>query len=308
MDQQKPSFNPAVITKEKLRILVAFLMVLLGVATYIFGMQVIYLTLVSIAIAIVIEVAFSKIRKRPLDHGILVTPLMIALLMPPTAPLWLVLIASGFGVFFGKAIFGGLGRNIFNPAAVGYLFVIISFPAQMATQWLNPRTDAISSATPLINLNAGNASDFTIWELLLGNVPGTLGETFRLGIIVLGIALIVLKIADWRIPTFTILSVFVFTAIGHLAFPSTFAVEPLISLFVGGLMFGAFFVATDPVTAPLNKNGKIIYAVGIGLITVLIRNMAAFPEGIIFAVIIMNAVAPLIDHYLQKTDEKESFA
>ncbi len=308
MAEQKPSFNPAVITKDKLRILVAFLMVLLGVATFIFGMQVIYLTLVSVVIAVIIEVAFSKIRKRPLDHGILVTPLMVALLMPPTAPLWLVGIASGFGVFFGKAIFGGLGRNIFNPAAVGYLFVIISFPAQMATQWLNPRTDAISSATPLIDLNAGNTIDFTIWELLLGNVPGTLGETFRLGIIVLGIALIVLKIADWRIPTFTLLTVYLLTAFGHMVFPKTFAVEPLVSLFVGGLMFGAFFIATDPVTAPLNKNGKIIYAIGIGIITVLIRNMAAFPEGIIFAVIIMNAVAPLIDHYLQKPDEGVALA
>ena len=270
--------------------------VLLIAATVIFGWYVLAIALVSYVFSFGVEYLFNKARKKPLDNGWMVTPLVFALILPPTAPLWLVAIGATFGTFFGKMLFGGLGKNLFNPALVGYLFVTFAFPALMTTQWLNPLTDTVAGATPLILLNrTGVAGEFTSWQLLLGNVPGTIGETFRIGIIVLGIALIVLKIIDWKITVSLLSTVFILNLLGMLIFPESNFRDPVTSLLVGGLLFSAVFVATDPVTAPYHPYAKIMYGFGIGLLTVIIRNFATFPEGLTFAIIIMNAVAPMLD-------------
>ncbi|MBN2300573.1 MAG: RnfABCDGE type electron transport complex subunit D [Acholeplasmataceae bacterium] len=299
MTQSGQTLHADALTQKNLLIFTGFLGILLIAATVIFGWYVLAIAAVSYAVSITIELIFAKIRKKKLDMSWMVTPLVFALLMPPTAPLWMVAIGSGFGIFFGKSIFGGLGKTVFNPALVGVLFVQISFPAFMATMWLDPVTDIVSAVTPLISLGRGLPFDYSFTDLLFGMIPGTLGETFRLGIIVLGLGLIALKIADWRIPLFFIGSVFLLTWIGHLFDPTTFK-DPLLSIFTGGIMFGAFFVATDPVTAPSKSIGKMIYGFGLGFLTVLIRNFAAFPEGVTFSVIIMNAISPLIDNWNNK--------
>jgi Na+-transporting NADH:ubiquinone oxidoreductase subunit B/electron transport complex protein RnfD len=227
----------------------------------------------------------------------MVTPMVFALLMPPTAPLWMVAIGSTFGTLFGKMLFGGLGKNLFNPALVGVLFITFAFPVLMNTEWLNPVTNLISSSTPisLLQVNGGSLGSFTYTQLLLGNVPGVLGETFRLGIIILGLALILLKIIDWKLTVSLIATVFLLNLIGIIIFPGSNFKDPIASLLVGGLMFYSVFIVTDPVTAPYHPIAKVLYGVGVGTLTVVIRNFATWPEGLIFAVIIMNAVAPMLD-------------
>lgn len=278
------------------------LTILLGVATYIFGLYVLLIALVSLTVSISVEFVFAKIRKKKIGTSFMVTPLVFAMLLPPTIPLWIAGVGALFGTFFGKAIFGGHGKNIFNPALVGILFITISFPAFMNTMWLNPETDIVSTATPLNTLNRGIPFTFETQDLLLGNVPGTLGETFRIGILVLGMLLIFLKVIDWRTPVFYLGSVFLFTFVGEWLAPDAF-VDPFLSMIVGGLLFGAFFVATDPVTSPIHGTGRMIYGIGLGVLTVVIRNFAAFPEGVTFSVIIMNAIAPIIDSMTNKKEK-----
>jgi Na+-translocating ferredoxin:NAD+ oxidoreductase RnfD subunit len=157
-------------------------------ATTVFGLNVLVMVTVSYLSALVIELMFAKGRKRPLDYGWFVNPMILALVLPPTSTWWMVMIGSMFGTFYGKAIFGGTGKNIFHPAAVGWVFLAFAFPNLMLTNWLNPITnDIVSTATPLIELNAGAMSDLTFMALLMGQHAGSVGETFRLGIIVLGL-------------------------------------------------------------------------------------------------------------------------
>lgn len=285
-------------------ILLSALFVLLIYGTVVFGLKAIWIALVSYVAAVIVEWTFAKIRKKKMGLSFLITPLIFALMMPVTMDLWIVAVGSAFGVFFGKMIFGGQGKNIFNPALVGVLFVTVSFPLQMNTRWLNPETDLVAAMTPLISLNKALPMDYSMMDLLLGHVPGVIGETFRLGIIVLGLLLIILKVIDWRIPLSLIGTLFVITFLGNIVLPNNF-IDPVYSLLVGGLMFAAFFVATDPVSMPIKSWGRIIYGVGIGLLTVIIRNFATFPEGLTFSIVIMNAIAPLIDSLFVKEEIKE---
>ena len=271
--------------------------IVLFAATIIFGWYVLAIAAVSYVFSFGVEYGVNKARKKPLDNGWMVTPLVFALLMPPTAPLWMVAIGSSFGTLFGKMLFGGLGKNLFNPALVGVLFITFAFPVLMNTEWLDPVTNIISSSTPISLLQAkgGSLGAFTYSQLLLGNVPGALGETFRLGMIFLGIALIVLKVIDWKLTISLLATVFILNLVGLLLFPGSNFKDPIASLLVGGLMFYSVFIVTDPVTAPYQPIAKILYGIGVGILTVIIRNFATWPEGLIFAVIIMNAVAPMLD-------------
>ena len=190
-------------------------------------------------------------------------------------------------------IFGGLGRNLFNPALVGYLFLIITFPVELTTQYIVPGSDLFTSATLLRDRSFG-FSITNVTDILLGEYAGTIGNTFKLAVLILGVGLLVLKISDWRIPVSILVSMVVFTFILDAIYPDKFH-DAFVSIFVGGALFAAFFVATDPVSAPFTHWGKVVYGVGIALITVVIRGLAAFPEGFIFAIIIMNSIAPMID-------------
>lgn len=296
MESAKTSSHLDVLTQRNLVIYTGVLFVLLVSSSVIFGLYAFLIALIAILGSVSVEFMFAKIRKKPLDYSLLITPLIFTLMMPPTVPLWVVIIGSVFGTFFAKSLFGGLGKNVFNPALVGYIFVSISFPKYLNTQWLNPQTDVVASTTPLIQLN-NNALGYNLWELLVGNVPGSLGETFRIGILVLGLGLILLKIVDWRITLSLLASIFLINLVGEWIMPELFR-DPVSSIFVGSVLFGAFFVATDPVTAPTFGWGRVVYGIGIAIIITIIRaDAGAYPEGTAFAIVIMNAIAPLIDSY-----------
>lgn len=293
MDKSINPLHPETPSQRNVFIVTAFLGVLFIAGTIIFGTRVLLVGAIALAVSAAIEALFAYFRKQPLDKSWMVTPLVLTLLLPPTLPVWMAGVGSAFGVFFGKAIFGGTGRTVFNPAAVGWIFLFINFPRYMATDWLNPQTGQSGPDIPLTELAAGTF-DYAWNDILLGNIPGAIGETFALGIIVLGLALIVFKVIDWRIPLVTIGSAFALLGIGHLLMPDTFA-QPLEAVLVGGLLFASFFVATDPVTAPVKKVNRVYYAIGIALITVVIRTFSAAPEGVVFAIVLMNAIGSLFE-------------
>ncbi|QLY40767.1 RnfABCDGE type electron transport complex subunit D [Hujiaoplasma nucleasis] len=299
--QQVPS-------KKNLIIFTGSLLVLLIASAFLYGLYVFAIAAVALVSGALVEWVFAKVRKLEFDISWMVSPLVLTLLMPPRVNLWIVAVATAFGIFFGKAIFGGLGRNIFNPAVVGVLFVTISFPSIItAAEWIHPSVENFTGSTPLVMLNGDGEFTYLFKDLLFGNVPGHIGETFRIGIIVLGIGLLVLKVADWRIPLAYLGGSFILTAIGHLAAPDIFP-DPILSMFVGTLLFAAFFLATDPVTAPIKPMGKIVFGLGLAFFTVLIRNFATFQEGVIFAIILMNAIAPLIDDLFNKEVEESKLS
>jgi Na+-translocating ferredoxin:NAD+ oxidoreductase RnfD subunit len=290
----KPEKNTLILT---LAMLVLFIY-----ATITYGFRILLLALVSYVVAFVIEFLFHRLRKIEFDSNWIVTPLLVVLIMPPFIEPWIVGVATFFAVFFGKAIFGGSGKYIFPPALVGYIFVLISFPSNLANTFFS--SDLEAGVTPLITLNRHLLFNYKFEDLLFGLTPGSIGETFRLGIIVLGVLLFLFKVIDWKTPISYILSFLVFTTIAYLIFPTTYGKDPILSLFVGSLLFGAIFIAADPVIEPKNTKGKIIYGIGLGFLTFIIRNFGTFPEGVTFAILIMSAISPLIDNATIKVDHE----
>ncbi|MGB9694476.1 MAG: RnfABCDGE type electron transport complex subunit D [Caldisericaceae bacterium] len=246
-------------------------------------------------------------KKKPsiFDLSSGVTGLLLALVMPPSSPYWLVAVGAFVGIWLGKVIFGGIGSNPFNPALVGRAVLMVSWPTFM-TQWIKPKflmtvagatpIDSITTATPLgvyklqgyAKLIADFGTKSNLYKaLFLGNVGGSLGETSALLILIGGIYLLVRKVIDWRIPTSYIVTVFVFSWI--------FGRDPLFSILAGGLFLGAFFMATDYSSSPITPKGKIVYGVFIGLMTVIIRQYSAYPEGVMFSILLGNAFVPFFD-------------
>jgi RnfABCDGE-type electron transport complex D subunit len=302
-------FAPHILDGLDIKRYMSFVIIALIPATlagiYLYGLRVLAIIAVSYTFGGIIEVIFSVTRKKPLYEGFLVTGLIFPLILPPTIPLWMVAVGVSFGVFFGKEVFGGTGRNIFNPALVGRVFLSLAFPEYFSTMWQKPfwsglgglvkySSDAVTQATPLINFKATQV--LTSWpSLLLGSSAGSIGETFRIGIIIGGLLLILVKIADWRIPLAYLLSVGVLSFVANRFYPESFG-PVLFQLLSGGLLFGAFFMATDPVTAPLTLTGKWVYGILLGILTVLIRGLTGFVEGVMFAILLTNAIGPLIDN------------
>ncbi|MEW6523610.1 MAG: RnfABCDGE type electron transport complex subunit D [Bacillota bacterium] len=294
-------------TRHYMMLVVSALMPVTFAAIYFFGWRALAMILVSYAAGGLTEGLFAAVRNKPVHpEGLLVTGLIFALILPPGLPLWVVAVGSAFGVGFGKEVFGGTGRNIFNPALVGRIFLSAAFPALMGGKWQPPITgglggflryqpDAITGATPLSAFRAAGLVAHSYVDLLLGTVPGSMGETFRLGIIVAGLFLVVARVSNWRVPAAFLGSVAVFSAIGHFFMPRQVA-PPLFQLLAGGVLFGAFFMATDPVTSPFTRPGKWVFGVALGLLTVLIRGFSTSIEGVAFAIILMNAITPLIDN------------
>ncbi len=289
-----PHFVDHIDIKRFMSMVILALLPTTAAAIVFFGLHVVWMILVSYIVGGVIEVAFALIRKKEIEEGFLVTGLIFPLILPPTAPLWVVAVGVGFGVFFGKEVFGGTGRNIFNPALVGRLFVTIAFPEIMSAFWRAPFSDAITAATPLSAFKLGQAVSPSLLDLLLGQAPGSTGELFRLGIIAGGLFLMVVRISDWRIPLAYLGAAFALFWIGHSLDPRAVA-PPLISLLSGGLLFGALFMATDPVTSPITKSGKVVFGLFCGVLTFLIRSFSGFTEGVMFSIVLMNTFSPLID-------------
>jgi H+/Na+-translocating ferredoxin:NAD+ oxidoreductase subunit D len=287
--------------KRNVMIMTIALSILVLSSTFIFGYQVLLVAAISLVAAFLVELMFHKGRKIDFDGAWMIFPLLLTLLIPSTLEIkyfWMVAVGSAFGTFFGKGIFGGSGKYVFNPALVGLLFITVSFPQFFPTM--------------LVRANEVGTT-YSVVDMLLGSTPGALGETFRLGILILGIVLIYLKVIDWKIPLSIIGGVFVITFVGRLIDSSVFPIA-FNSLFVGNLLLVSFFLASDPVTAPIYDWGKVLYGLGIAAITVLIRYFATYPEGTMFAIILMSAVAPLIDNMFSNrllkkegaTDESKS--
>ena len=278
--------------KKNVRIMTVSLSILVLSSTFIFGYQVLLIAAISLFAAFLVELLFHKGRKIEFDRAWMIYPLLLTLLIPSTLEVkyfWMVAVGSIFGTFFGKGIFGGSGKYVFNPALVGLLFVTVSFPQFFPTK--------------LVRANEVGTT-YSLLDMLLGSTPGAIGETFRLGILVVGIGLIFFKVIDWRIPLSIISGVFVLTFIGGL-FDSSIFPNAFNSLFVGNLLLVSFFIASDRITSPLYNWGKVLYGLGIAAITVLIRYFATYPEGTMFAIILMSAVAPLIDNMFENIKAKK---
>ena len=271
-------------------------------AIYFFRLDAIKIIITSYVAGGIVEVLFALIRKKEIEEGFLVTGLIFALTLPPTIPVWVVAVGAAFGVFFGKEVFGGTGRNIFNPALVGRLFITIAFPQIMSASWKAPFTDAITAATPL-SIYKSTSDVAPLFDLLFGQTGGSMGELFRLGILAGGVFLMLSKVSNWRIPISYLGTVAGLSLIGTLIAPGKIA-GPVFQLLSGGLLFGAMFMATDPVTSPFTRIGKYIFGIMCGLLTVLIRAFSGYTEGVMFSIICMNALTPLIDHIVMNLKYK----
>ena len=282
-----------------------------------FGMGAIIVTLTSVIACLFFEYVIQKfiLKRQPTiwDGSALITGVLLAFNVPSNLPVWIIIIGALVAIGIGKMSFGGLGCNIFNPALVGRVFLLISFPVQMTTwplaQGFNSSyVDAATGATPLSLLKEAVKSGQSVnsvltddgfvgyGNMLLGNMGGSLGEVAAFALLIGFAYMLVRKIITWHIPVTIFLTVFIFSGILNVCDPEQFA-NPLFHLLSGGLMLGAIFMATDYVTSPMSHKGMIIYGAGIGVLTVLIRQFGAYPEGMSFAILIMNAFTPLINRY-----------
>lgn len=270
---------------------------------YYFGLPALWLILACSGSALLTEVIINKIKRQPLtinDGSALITGLLLALTLPPSLPITSAILGSIFAIAIGKQIFGGLGYNIFNPALIGRAFLQASFPVAMTT-WSLPSTakyinvDAITAATPLGQFKFEKIVPEYI-DLITGNIAGSLGETSAIAILLGGLFLLIMKYADWRIPVSYLGTVFIFGGIFWIIAPKIYP-TPVFQLLSGGLLLGAFFMATDMVTSPITPLGSWIFGFGAGILLVIIRFFGGLPEGVMYSILLMNAVTPLINRY-----------
>ncbi|HOO29722.1 MAG: RnfABCDGE type electron transport complex subunit D [Bacillota bacterium] len=274
-------------------------------AVYFFGAQAAVSMVCSVAGAVGAEYIFEKIAKKPVtigDWSAAVTGLLIAMVLPPHVPVWIPVIAGFFAIGVVKLLFGGLGHNVFNPALAGRAFAIAAWPALTTSGYLWPASaegaiwavrgfDAMSTATPLTLWKMGEIGGASMSKfyqsLFVGNVAGSLGETSALALLIGAVYLLCRGRISLRIPLSYILTVAVITGL--------YGQDPLFHVLSGGLILGAFFMATDYVTSPINPKGQIIFGIGCGILTALIRMFGGYPEGVCYSILLMNAAVPLID-------------
>ncbi|MCU0640491.1 MAG: RnfABCDGE type electron transport complex subunit D [Candidatus Margulisbacteria bacterium] len=261
-----------------------------GAGVYFFGFKALQLIIFTTLAAVATEAVCQWFAKRPItvsDGSAAVTGLLLALIVPPTLPLWMAGIGAAFAIAIVKVLFGGLGFNIFNPALAARAFLLASWPVAM-TSWVRP-FDAVTTATPLYLVNKLHQTAPSYWDLLIGNRAGSLGETSALAIMIGAGLLLLVGVIDWAAPA---------AMIGSVAFLSwLLGYDPLFAVLSGGLMLGAFYMATDYVTAPVTVKGRVYFGLGCGLIIILIRYFGGFPEGVNYSILIMNMLTPVIDKY-----------
>ena len=287
------------------------------VSLYVFGIGALMVTAVAVISCLSFEYLIQKyVLKTAVtinDGSALLTGILLAFNVPSNLPVWMIIVGSLVAIGVAKSSFGGLGFNIFNPALVGRVFLLVSFPVQMTT-WPSPvvnqttMADAVTGATPLGVIKEGLMQGETITglstqipstiDMFLGITGGSIGEMSALALILGGIYLISKKVITWQIPIIVLTTMVILTGIFWSIDSEQYA-NPLFHIITGGAMLGAFFMATDPVTSPMSKKGMVIFAIGIGLITVVIRLFGAYPEGVSFAILIMNAFVPLINTYFK---------
>ena len=275
----------------------------MAMAIYNFGLPAVWMILTCVVAALGAEIIMNLMKGEKItiiDGSAIITGILLALTLPPSFRLTSAALGSIVAITLGKHIFGGLGYNIFNPALLGRAFLQASFPVAMTT-WSNPitpkfeNTDAISTATPLGSFKFEKIfTDYS--DMLIGNIGGSLGETSAIAILIGGIFLLILKNADWRIPVSILVTVTIFGSIFWMTNPEQYP-DPLFHILSGGLLFGAFFMATDMVTSPITTKGAWIFGIGIGILVVIIRLFGGLPEGVMYSILLMNGATPLINRY-----------
>jgi len=256
--------------------------------------------LVSVVSCVLTEYILQKTRKKQVtinDYSAILTGILLAMVLPPTLPLWMVFLGGVFAISMGKVIFGGLGQNIFNPALLSRAFLMAAFPVALTT-WVKPVTlDAITTATPLGLAKFENTITPYV-SLFWGNIGGSLGETSAFALILGAGYLLYRKIIDYRIPAAFVGTVFVFSGLAHIIAPAQFS-PPVFNIIAGGLLLGAIFMATDPVTSPVTAEGRWVFGIGCGLVTMIIRIWGGLPEGVMYSILLMNAFTPLINRFFR---------
>lgn len=296
-------------TARIMRDVVIALMPALAVSTVVFGVDVLCVTALSVACCVAFEYLIQRfLFKGPLTLGnwsAVVTGVLLAFNLPSSIPWWIVVMGAFVAIAVAKMTFGGLGKNPFNPALVGRVFLLIAYPVQMTT-WplpVNGNFDALSGATPLAALKHGSPVDVLgMQDLLLGNMPGSLGEVAALALLAGFVYLLWRRVITWHIPVAVLgtMAVVAFAMAHSLGFSGAAQVQfSIFHLLAGGALLGAIFMATDYSTSPMTVKGGVIFGIGIGVITMLIRRWGAYPEGMSFAILIMNAVVPLINKYVK---------
>jgi len=300
-----PHLSDAGLTTQRMMIDVVIALVpVLVLAVVVFRWYAVVQVGLCVLVCLAAEAVFTWMRGQRIsigDWSATVTGVILGLSLPASAPWYIAVIGSVAAIGLGKAVFGGLGYNIFNPAMVGRAFVMLSFAKEMgasAYQMTGSHLTALTQATPLtIAKQLGLSEELAqqLWPLLVGTVNGSLGETSALALLAGGIYLCVRRVASWGIPAGTLLAAFLCAALGHwlglTPLPATY------HLAGGALLLGAFFIATDPVTSPLTGKGKFIFGLGIGSLVMLLRLFSGYPEGVMFAVLLMNAAVPLINRW-----------
>ena len=299
------SGTPHVRSKESIQSIMRDVIIALVPATaagiYYFGLRALILIVAAIISAVFFEWLYEKITKKPVtinDLSAVVTGLLLAMNLPASAPVWVAIVGSAFAIIFAKQLFGGLGQNFINPALACRAFLLASYPTEMTT-WVVPNglaADAATYATPLAQLKNG-ALDASLKQLVIGQVGGTIGETCAIALIIGGIYLLYKHVISWKIPVIYIATVFIlFAVIGRHGMRM-----PLQEIFVGGVMLGGIFMATDYASSPVTPKGQVIFAVGAGLLTYLIRTFGGYPEGVSYSILIMNCCVPLIERFTEPT-------
>ena len=299
MSLLKVSAPPHISTKDDVSLImfdvILALMPAMAAGAYFFGYRAIVVVMISVLSAAAFEHIWNMIFKRKAtvsDLSAVVSGILLGFNLPSTVPLWIPVVGSFFMIIIVKMCFGGLGHNFMNPALAGRAFLMASWPAIMTKGFVSPfyklelvdTSYAVTSATPLNSEFAGNVG---IWDLFIGNVGGCIGETSALALLIGGAYLLIRRIITWRIPVCYIGTVAVISAIFGESIP--------VQLFAGGLMLGAIFMATDYTTSPVTPKGQIIYAIGCGIMTCIIRFAGGYPEGVSYSILLMNIAAPLFD-------------
>ena len=291
---------------------VAALIPAMFAGVYLFGLRALWVMLLSVGAGLATEAGAQKVMGRKVtisDGSALVTGILLALNLPPAVPWWLPVVGTAIAIVIGKQIYGGLGYNPFNPALVARVVLLISFPVQMTT-WVKPgppfsgAIDAVTTATPLGAMKThlmvkGTLEGFTmggLWDPFIGTIGGCIGETSVVALLIGAGFLLYRGYITWHIPVTFVGTVFILSGIFWLINPDQY-MNPLFHILTGGLMLGAFYMATDMVTSPVTTRGMVVFGAGCGFITVIIRLFGGYPEGVSYSILLMNAATPLIDRY-----------
>jgi Na+-translocating ferredoxin:NAD+ oxidoreductase subunit D len=292
------STSPHIRAKDTTQSVMRDVLIALAPATlasiYFFGLRALVIVLISIISCVAAEALWQKFTKRKFtvtDYSAAVTGILIAFNLPVSSPLWLPVVGSFFAIIIVKQFFGGLGQNIMNPALAARAFLLASWPVQM-TSWT---VDGVSAATPLAILKEGTGTLPSMVDIFVGSVGGALGETSVIALLLGGVYLLYRRVITWEIPVLYIATTFILTWI--LGRNGLMTGNPVYEIFAGGLILGAFFMATDYASSPITPKGKIIMGVGCGVLTAIIRVYGGYPEGVSYSILIMNLFVPLIDKH-----------